>query len=469
MTSRVVQAASFQEQSHKIVGNSLALFTSQLLSKIFKVLANFLLARFLGPENFGTLALVLSFTELFRFLADFGLERTQVRRLARDSSSSGLSAALFLRGLFSGLAILGVWMALFFSGYDSNVRQLIYFYSLSFFLQSGSGVLAAYFQSQLKSASLIWAYTLSGLVYLGLVLTGIATEQGLPFFLVSLLATEGVLLTLFSFTFFNKGGKLAPFSFSELAPLVKEAFPFALWLALGTIYFRIDTLFVYHFTGERGTGLYSACFKLSEGFLMIATSAAASLFPVFSRLKKEGGGQLAALFEKSFFWFLSPTLLIAILVMGTSAPLVSFLYGEAYISAAPGLCVLIWSIVFMFANILTTQALVACDREKSMAKITVVNVLVNLSLNFYLVPRLGFIGACWATLATEAVNFFLQTMVLQKLLARKLFIRILPHFLAPTAAILWFYFQPVGFKTAGVWLFAFGYLVFIFNRRGQRE
>ena len=72
--------------TRKILENSVALFTSQLLAKVFRVLANFLLARFLGPESFGSLALVLSFAELFRFLPDFGLDRILVRRMARGQS-----------------------------------------------------------------------------------------------------------------------------------------------------------------------------------------------------------------------------------------------------------------------------------------------------------------------------------------------------------------------------------------------
>jgi O-antigen/teichoic acid export membrane protein len=121
----------------------------------------------------------------------------------------------------------------------------------------------------------------------------------------------------------------------------------------------------------------------------------------------------------------------------------------------------------MIANTLSTNALVASDRETAITKITAANLLVNLGLNFYLVPRYGFIGACWASLATEGVNFFLQAAVLQRILVPKLLGRIAPYFLAPALAILWFIFFPMSFRTAGVWLFTFGYLVFLLNRRGS--
>ncbi|MGH8004945.1 MAG: polysaccharide biosynthesis C-terminal domain-containing protein, partial [Limisphaerales bacterium] len=251
--------------------------------------------------------------------------------------------------------------------------------------------------------------------------------------------------------------------------MVKEALPIALYLALGAAYFRIGTLIVYHYTGERGAGLYSACFRLSEAFLMLAASVSASLFPVFSRLKKENKAEMAALFQRSFFGFLPPTLLLAILITGLSAPIINFLYGEAYAPSAAGLSVIIWSLVFMIANTLSTNALLASDREKDITKITGANLLVNLGLNFYLVPRFGFIGACWAALATEAVNFVLQAALLQKILIPKLLARIWPHFIAPTLAVLWFYFFPTSFKSAGIWLFTFGYLVFLLNRRRESE
>jgi len=455
--------------TRKILGNSIALFSSQLLAKVFRVVANFLLARYLGPENFGIWTLVLTFTELFRFIPDFGLERTLVRRMARNENRSGLSATLFLRGLFSGLAILAIWGALFLTGYNQNVRLFLYLYSLSFFLQSVSGAFSAYFQAQLKSAALIWAYTASGVLYLLLVLTGILGQQNTIFFLSALLATEGILLTLFAFTFFKKGEKLTPFSFGELGPMVKEATPFVVWLGLGTIYYRMDTLLVYHFVGEKGAGLYAACFRLSEGFLLIATAAASSLFPVFSRLQTENNKEFVSLFQKSFFWFFVPAPLIAILIMGLSHSIINFLYGQAFAPAAAGLSVIIWSVPFMFANILSTKAIVACNKETSITKITALNLVINLGLNFYLLPRYGFIGACWATVATEALNFFLQFLVLQKLLGKKLLTPALPYLLPPAAAGLWFVLHPASFQTAGVWLFSFGYLTFFLNRKPRLQ
>ncbi|MCI0329532.1 MAG: flippase [candidate division Zixibacteria bacterium] len=469
MSPTTTQKAASTGLTRKILENSVALFTSQLLAKVFRVLANFLLARFLGPENFGVWALVLAFIELFRFLPNFGLDLTLVRNMSRSSSTSGLSKTLFLRSLLSGLALVTVGLVLTFTGYSTDIRKLIYFYSLSFFLQSGTGVLACFFQVQLRSAALIWAYTISGLAYLGLILVGIFTRQELTFFMVSLLSSEGVLLLLFALTFFKKGGRLTAFNFSELTPLLKEAFPIALYLALVTAYFRIDTLVVYHYGGERGAGLYSACFRLSEAFLMLASSVAASLFPVFSRLKTENKPELASLFNKSFFWFFPFTLSVAILGTGLSPLIISFLFGEAFAPAAGGLAVIIWSVVFMFANSLSMQALFAFDREKTITQIAAVTLLVNLGLNFWLVPRFGFVGACWATLGREIVSFVLQARVLQKILVPGLLNRVWPHFIAPALALLWFYFYPASFKSAGIWIFTFGYLVFLLNRKGRPE
>ncbi len=455
--------------TRKILENSVALFTSQLLAKVFRVLANFLLARFLGPENFGSLALVLSFAELFRFLPDFGLDRTLVRRMARGQTAHGVSANLSLRAALSSLAVVVMGITLFFVDYPRPVELLIYFYAFSFFLQAGSATFAAYFQAQLKSISLVWAYTVAGLLYLGFILGGIFSGQGLTFFIASLLFAEGSLFLLFALTFFKKGGKLVSFNLAELIAMVKEAIPIALYLALGAAYFRVGTLIVYHYAGERGAGLYAACFRLNEAFLMLAASVAASLFPVFSRLKKEDKAELSLLFRKSIFGFLPFTILLAILITGLIAPIIQFLYGKPYAPSAAGLSVIIWSLVFMIANTLSTNALVASDRERDITKITAVNLLVNLGLNFYLVPRYGFIGACWAALATEAVNFVLQAALLQKILVPKLLVRIGPHFIVPGLAVLWFYFYPASFKSAGIWLFTFGYLVFLLNRRGASE
>src|SRR5262249_22501503 len=133
-------------------------------------------------------------------------------------------------------------------------------------------------------------------------------------------------------------------------------------------------------------------------------------------------------FNKSFFWFFPFTLSAAILGTGLSPGIIHFLFGEAFAPAAGGLAVIIWSVVFMFANTLSMQALFAFDREKTITQIAAVTLLVNLGLNLWLVPRFGFVGACWATLGRELASFVLQAAVLQKILARRLLSRVWPYF-----------------------------------------
>jgi O-antigen/teichoic acid export membrane protein len=156
-----------------------------------------------------------------------------------------------------------------------------------------------------------------------------------------------------------------------------------------------------------------------------------------------------------------------IFITGLAGPIIDFLYGEPFAEAAAGLAVIIWSVVFMFANILSTKVIVAFDKETSITKITALNLVINLVLNLYLLPRWGFIGACWATVATEALNFVLQLWVVQRIFGQKLLGTVLPKLIPPAAALGWFFLHPASFQTAGVWLFIFVYLVYLFSRRGQ--
>ena len=77
------------------------------------------------------------------------------------------------------------------------------------------------------------------------------------------------------------------------------------------------------------------------------------------------------------------------------------LFGDGYAHAAPCLRVLAPAVPVLFASYALTDIVMARGLERPFVLVLAALLALNVGLNVALVPRLGGVGAAWATLATE--------------------------------------------------------------------
>ena len=95
------------------------------------------------------------------------------------------------------------------------------------------------------------------------------------------------------------------------------------------------------------------------------------------------------------------SLLIAVTVTFSSSAVISALYGNAYQSAGLVLAVHVWSSVFVFLGVVTTNWLLSERLQLIGLQRTLVGAFINICLNLILIPRFGAIGAASATVFSQ--------------------------------------------------------------------
>lgn len=88
-----VPATATQPKRGRIAANISYLFVSDIVVRSVSAGSSLLVARWLGPDRFGVLALALSYGALASFLADLGLTHTFIREGSRGSELEGLVAS----------------------------------------------------------------------------------------------------------------------------------------------------------------------------------------------------------------------------------------------------------------------------------------------------------------------------------------------------------------------------------------
>jgi O-antigen/teichoic acid export membrane protein len=173
----------------------------------------------------------------------------------------------------------------------------------------------------------------------------------------------------------------------------------------------MDRLFVASFCTSADTGIYQAAGQLSILFALIFGAFDSIFSPMVADLHARGEKQrLTELYRVFAKWRVYACAPVFLIVLFRPVELVEFLYGSAYAQAAMPLVIL--SAGPLFAVILgTNQAMLTMTgRQKTVVVIFSATLLLDLVLNFVLVPRFGLVGAASAA-AISAVVLNLSTAI----------------------------------------------------------
>ena len=90
------------------------------------------------------------------------------------------------------------------------------------------------------------------------------------------------------------------------------------------------------------------------------------------------------------------------------------MYGAEYSGASSALKVLIWSEVFSMIGVARGIWIVSENKNKYVKYYLFYGVIVNVVLNWFLIPKLGIVGAGVATLITQIVTSLIAPLLFKE-------------------------------------------------------
>ena len=199
--------------------------------------------------------------------------------------------------------------------------------------------------------------------------------------------------------------------------LWQEALTLGLVLFLIQCYFRIDTIMLGLLSSKAEVGLYSVAFNLMEGTFFIPSIVMAAIFPGLSQAK-----QFMNYFRKGLLLLSLTGIAVGGAVFLFAEIIIKMFFAQEFQGSGEVLKILALAIPIIFWGYLMTQSLVALDHNRIYLGITAFAVLLNVLLNYWLIPEYGAEGAAIATVITEA------------LIPLSCFLIILKHYLSNSTA-----------------------------------
>lgn len=382
---------------------------SHYSSQVLSLVANILLARYLGGEGFGEYALISSIFLIGNAFTTFGMDMVLIRVLAAGFDARILGDGLLVQLLLSALYIVAVFIFDLFIPVTTSLK--IYIFSLVplSFYTIFTIVVRARLQMQVYAAAqvLISLFQLIVAIIFPFLNGNIDTLAWL--FLLSY-----IVIAWWGYRFYAAPFVKVSFSFVQILDLLRKCFQMA---AIGTvrlIYEKISAAILPGLVGLTMAGLFSASSRLMTSGKLGYYSAYLAIYPEMTK-DVEMGKKMKGLLP-----LLGTSMVFSIFIFIFAKPLILFLFGNDFLPAVSSLQIMAWSIIPYVLIAYLTLGLSALGLEKPILISSILALIVLLILLVILTIELGIVGSSIAILAAELIyagNLWHQwrTHVLSKL------------------------------------------------------
>lgn len=361
-----------------------------------------LVARYLGPDQFGVLSYAMAFFAIFGIIATFGLDSIVIREIVRNPSSANeiLGTASVMKVIGAFIALIGaVGAAALLHSQQSTTITLVAIIAGGTIFQS-LDTIDFWFQAQLKAKYTVLARNLAFLTASAVRVVLILSHAPLisfawPVLLEAAIAAIGLIL------WFKKDGNALSewrFTLARAIWLLRESWTLIIQGLVIIVYMKIDQIMLGHMTTNKSLGEYSAAVRLVEMAYFIAVAISASLFPEIITSKKLSPDQYEGRIQRMYDFMIWMAIIPASIVTVSSPIIIRVLYGEAYQDAAMILSIQIWMITSVFFGVARQKWLTVEGHLKDAMYVELAGVVLNISANVVLIPKYGAIGASIASL-----------------------------------------------------------------------
>ena len=382
-----------------VMKNSFWLFLAEGTSKGILFLVTILIARNFSIEEYGVFGYVFSIMTLIAMIADFGLVNITIRELAKNraEASKYFENAVSLKILLTVIAFACMILASAFL--NSNIRTLSILAGLAILLEGMTDYLRTSFRMTEHTQFEVIIKATAAVILISLVVSCILLKRSLTDILVGYIIAHlfGLLLSL------RLIDRKLTFSINVafVTHLLGESWPLFLGLICTAAYGQIDLILIRAYRGFAEVGLYQAAYKLLFGFQLLKVVHMA-MFPRLASFYAEGNnGEYRTLMRTSIALSLIALVPVGITTMLFPAEIIRLFFGQHYVAASIALPLLIWSGILSFIAGFFTYTLIISGHQKAWLSLEFLALVLLISIEAVLIPRIGFFGAAIATFAGE--------------------------------------------------------------------
>lgn len=403
---KIKEFISGNEVVNKTFNNANWLVGEKIFTMALGVFVIAVVARYFGPENFGQFNYALAFVALFTAISALGLETLTVKAIVDDSYDEGtvLCTSFFLR-LCGGVLLTGLAVTIIniIEPSDQNLHILVLIMSLTMIFKSFEVIeywIQAYQKAKVSSLIRMCAYVVIASLKISMVIfKGTLITYALIYMLDA--AIIGIALMI---AYFKIREKVSPWriSFVYAKNILSQSWYFIVVGLMLTLYMRIDQVMLGAMLPNKiELGIYSAAVRVAEMWYFVPMAIITSFKPVIMRNKNIDERSYNTSVQVLYTIVAWSGIGFGVLILLFSKPIISILYGAEYLKAASILSISVWAGTFAMLGSARSIWLICEGLQKYSVVYIFIGCIINIVLNYLLIPLYGGYGAAVATLVTQ--------------------------------------------------------------------
>ena len=394
--------------SQLIVKNIGFLFNGEIIGQMLTLALVIVISRELGDVGLGKYSFAFSFASIFLLLADFGLPTLITKDVAKNKNlaKGHLTKTFTLKMILNILTLFITLAAILISKKDNETFLLVLLAAIAMCFYNFGGIFRSIFQAYEVMKFEVISKTIERIIAAGIGIFLLLKGYGIFALFWALVLSNAVYYILLH-TFNSK--KIIPtgisFDLAYWKKVIKDSFPFWLTLIFVSFYVRIDTIMLGFMKDYAVTGWYNAAYRIIDVCVRMLFLPIIAVFPAFSKFHRISIEKTKLLYEKSFYYMLVFSIPVVAGIVVLAQKIILTIYGSQFVNSIIALQILGFALFFTSLNYLMGYLLNSIEKGKMFTITTGVSTILNVTLNLILIPSYSYIGAGFATVTSEIVNF----------------------------------------------------------------
>jgi len=393
---------------------------------------------YLSVGKYGEYTNVYEFLALFAIIADFGLYTIAVREMSKneDEIPKILGNILSIRVLVGLTVLVGVIFGGFLvpSHQGTQIPFAIMIATTASFIALLNGTLTSVLQEKYKMQYAAMAQIFGKIIqvsYMALVAYVLFAQNTYTGFYH--LFWAGVIGN-FAMLLFTIGviRYFTPVRFrwdsDRIKYILKQAAPYGLALFFSNIYFRADAILIFNIRGREEAGLYGVAARLLEALAILPIFFMNAVLPTLTKHIKQKLESYKRILQHTFDFQLILSLPFLVGGFILAVPLIHLIarpefasdFAAGFNGSDVALRIVLFSFVLISLNVIFNFTLIAIGKQAQLVWINGISATFNIIANLIVIPKFGFPGAAFATVASELLVFILVFTTVRRFLPFKI-------------------------------------------------
>lgn len=385
------------------------MFATQGVRLVLGLFVGLALARYFGPELYGSYSYVILIVSVVSSLVRFGTEDQLVRDIILDEKSiaNQLNDAFILRLSLALCSIAGIGIFMIFS--EEN-QTLLYVFLCSFgVIFQSIEVIDLYYRAkvQVKVSSIfrIFQILLSSGLKILMIFMGMEIEWFFYLFIFDCATYSIPLYILYC-------RKQADFVFlcpdlKRIRKLAVISFPLMVSTTAAILFTKLDQMLIAELLGAKAAGYYIAASKIVELASLVPSMILMSVYTAILNSKNSDRELYRHRFESASRLLIALSLVCSLFLYYLSPQIIKIAYSSTYAESADILMhfsILLIPITIMFINL---KWFVSEGKNGIVMYKTICAMILNLILCIILVPRFQYAGGIWSSFVAYIFSFYI--------------------------------------------------------------